>query len=75
MTAEIVNLKTVRKRRARADKDKRAEENRRRFGASKAERSEAKTTRNQLDSTLDGARREQPRLDDAHDDLDPGTVS
>lgn len=36
MMADIVNLKQVRKGRARDEKEKRAEENRARFGRSKA---------------------------------------
>jgi hypothetical protein len=38
MTAEIVNLRKVRKARDRVDKEKRAEENRLKFGRTKAER-------------------------------------
>lgn len=75
MTAEVVNLKAARKKRARADSERRAEENRRRFGASKAERAAAETERQRHQSAVDGAAREPARLDDAADDLDPGSVS
>lgn len=38
MSAEIVNLRKARKARDRAEKEKRAEENRAKFGRTKAER-------------------------------------
>lgn len=39
MSAEIVNLKLARKRRARVEKDKNAEQNRQKFGEAKADKS------------------------------------
>lgn len=75
MTAEIVNLNKVRKARERAEKAKTAEENRVKFGRSKAEREMAARELAQRTSALDGAERDAPRLDDSHDDLDPGNVS
>lgn len=70
MTANIVNLNRARKARARIDKEKQAEANRLRFGASKAERSEAARDKADLDRKLDGA-----QLDGTDDQLDPGSVS
>lgn len=76
MTAEIVNLRAARKVRARAEKERVAEENRRRFGASKAERLAADAERIGHGRTVDQAKRDAPApLDDAADDLDPGSVS
>jgi hypothetical protein len=75
MTAEIVNLKTIRKRRARAEKDRLAEENRLRFGASKADRAAVAAERQANERAVDGAKRQPARLDEASDDLDPGSVS
>lgn len=58
--AEIVNLKRVRKEKARAGKEAKADENRRRFGRSKAERAaleaEAELARRKLDAhRVDGS--------------------
>ena len=57
MTAEIVNLNKVRKAKERAEKERQAEANRLKFGASKPERSslEAETLRSR--ALLDGAKR------------------
>ncbi|MGQ0457071.1 MAG: DUF4169 family protein [Hyphomicrobium sp.] len=76
MSAEIVNLNKARKQRARDEKTLRAEQNRRRFGQSKAERTFAEAERSRQDRTLDDAQRELPaRLDESHDNLDPGSAS
>ncbi len=75
MTAEIVNLNKVRKARERAEKAKTAQDNRAKFGRAKAEREMAARELDQRTSALDGAQRDTPRLDDNHDDLDPGNVS
>jgi hypothetical protein len=57
--AEIVNLRRLRKRKARDLEAAKAAENRLRFGAPGAER-ELETARRRLsDRTLDGARRER----------------
>lgn len=75
MTAELVNLNKVRKARARAEDAKRAQENRLRFGKTLAERKATEHARQDMIKTLDGAELTHPRLDESHDDLDPGTVS
>ncbi len=56
--AEIVNLRRVRKNKARAEKDAAAEENRVRFGRSKAERTNSKGN-----DLLDMARLEGHKLE------------
>ncbi|MBA2126578.1 DUF4169 domain-containing protein [Hyphomicrobium methylovorum] len=71
MTAEIVNLNKVRKARERANREREAEENRMKFGQSKAERGlfDAQSRKSQMD--LDRARRQnEHHIDD--DDQDPG---
>ncbi len=54
MSAEIVNLRQVRKQKQRQDKEKTAENNRQKFGRSKAEREAARQRRESLESQLDG---------------------
>lgn len=54
--AEIVNLKAVKKAKARADKEREAEANRAKFGRTKAERKADDAEKARLDRTLDGAR-------------------
>ena len=74
MTADIVNLNKFRKARERVEAEKQAEENRAKFGRTKLEKEKAKAERRSKDQALDGAALPS-RLDDAHDDLDPGNVS
>lgn len=59
MTAEIVNLRRVRKEKARADEKRAAEANRAAFGRTKAEKSVTKATKDAADRKLDGHRREE----------------
>ncbi len=54
--AEIVNLKAVKKAKARAEKDRAAEANRAKFGRTKAERRRDDSETQKRDRTLDGAR-------------------
>lgn len=76
MSAEIVNLNKVRKARQRAEARKLADENRVIHGRSKAEKTITAQSKARSDAELDGAQRQPPaRLDDNHDDLDPGNVS
>ena len=80
MTAEIINLNKVRKAKARAEKEQRAEENRVRHGRTKAERDADDARRSAENVHLDGMRREAPseapsRRGEAEEDLDPGSVS
>lgn len=74
MTADIVNLNKFRKARERVEAEKQAEENRAKFGRTKLEKETATAEQRAKDRALDGAAL-PPRLDDAHDDLDPGNVS
>jgi hypothetical protein len=64
MSAEIVNLRQARKRLARSQKERDAEENRRRHGRSKAERRLESSERESMDRTLEGARRDRQTVDD-----------
>jgi hypothetical protein len=56
--AEIINLRTARKARARADKDAAAAANRRSFGQTKDEKRVAREAQARLDQILDGAKRD-----------------
>jgi len=56
LMAEIVNLKAVKKAKARAGKEREAEANRAKFGRTKAERKADETQKARLERTLDGAR-------------------
>ncbi len=74
MTSNIVNFNKFRKARDKADAEKQAQENRVRFGRTKAEKEKTSGEECTKSKMLDGAKL-QPRLDDDHDDLDPGNVS
>jgi hypothetical protein len=54
MSAEIINLRMARKQKKREDKDKTAEDNRRKYGRSKAERDAARQRRETLEAHVDG---------------------
>ncbi|MEL6859706.1 MAG: DUF4169 family protein [Pseudomonadota bacterium] len=56
--AEPINLNKFRKQKARADKDQQAQENRIKFGRTKAEKSRDKAEADKANTTIDGARRE-----------------
>lgn len=56
MSAEIVNLRQARKRKARSDREARAEDNRVKFGRTKAEKQASKQERAVLEKTVDGHR-------------------
>lgn len=58
MAAEIVNLRQARKAKARVQKDKTADENRRRFGRTKAERRNDEVARDKAAKALDGHKRD-----------------
>ncbi|MES0882448.1 DUF4169 family protein [Roseibium sp. SCP14] len=58
MSAEIINLRQVRKQKKRQDRDKAAEDNRRKFGRTKAEREAARRRRDELENHVDGHRLE-----------------
>lgn len=57
MSADIVNLRQARKRKARADREKTADDNRIKFGRSKSENSASKRVRSDLAKKIDGHRR------------------
>jgi len=56
--AEIVNLRAARKARARALAERHAEQNRRAFGRSKADKERSARETERLSTIVDGARRE-----------------
>ena len=58
MTAEIVNLSKARKAKARADKERQAEENRRKFGRTKGQRLGETHDKERAGRELDGVLRE-----------------
>jgi hypothetical protein len=60
MSAEIINLRMARKQKKREDKDKTAEDNRRKYGRSKAERDAARQRRETLEAHVDGHLLEKP---------------
>ncbi len=60
---EIVNLKRVRKQRARAEKDKAAEANRVLHGTPKAVRKLADARKDQAEQRISGHRLEKPDAD------------
>lgn len=56
--AEIVNLRQARKRKARADKERTAEQNRLDYGRTKSERDQQRLAGDRADRALDGHRLE-----------------
>lgn len=60
MTAEIINLRTARKRQAREQKEHTAAENRVRFGRSRADKARTSAEKALADKRLDGLRRDDP---------------
>lgn len=60
MSADIVNLKRVRKAKARADREREAEANRRLHGMTKAERDRLADEKRRRDAHVDGHRRDAP---------------
>lgn len=56
--AEIINLNRARKAKARVDKSARAEENRIRFGRTKAEKQAEAAEKARIAKTLDDAKRD-----------------
>jgi len=62
--AKVVNLNKFRKQKAKVEKEKRAETNRRLHGRTKAERLVELTQKQLLDGKVDGARLSRPPVDD-----------
>lgn len=58
MPADVVNLRQARKAKARVDREKEAEENRRFHGMTKAEREKAADAQERLKRHVEGHRRE-----------------
>lgn len=58
--ADIVNLRSVRKRKAREEKERKAEENRVRHGRSRVDKLAQRAERDRDAAALDGHRRERP---------------
>ena len=56
--AEIVNLKRVRKARARSEADAKAAENRAKYGQTKAERARLAAEKAKLRAVIDGAKKQ-----------------
>jgi hypothetical protein len=65
---DVVNLNKFRKRKARAEREKRAESNRRLHGRTKAERARDEQQKQQLTRHLDGAKLEPAPLDGGESD-------
>ena len=71
--ADIVNLRSVRKRKAREEKARQADENRALHGTTKAQKLAQRTERDREAAALDGHRRERPSSSDpANSDQDGG---
>lgn len=60
MSADVVNLRQFRKQQARADKDKRAEQNRISFGRTKVEKDLTKALNEKAEKALDQGHIEKP---------------
>ncbi len=58
MSAEVINLRRVRKGKLRDDKARQADQNRARFGQTKAERVKTAADRERATRTIEGHRRE-----------------
>lgn len=61
MSAEIVNLRKVRKQKARAEKESAAAANRLAFGRTKDEKAATRAREDLAQRTLDGVRRDPPK--------------
>lgn len=75
MTAEIINLNKFRKARDKADAEKRAEQNRVRYGRTKAEKDLAASEERAKERILDGAERSSRTVGDDDGEIDPGSAS
>ncbi|MBB1250711.1 DUF4169 family protein [Rhizobium sp. G21] len=60
MAADIINLRQARKVKARAEKDKTAEQNRLTFGRTKAEKQLTKSLNEKAERALDQGKLERP---------------
>ncbi len=64
MSAEIVNLRQFRKKQARSDKEKQAEQNRITFGRTKAEKNLTKALNDKAEKTHEAGRIEPKKTED-----------
>lgn len=64
MSAEIVNLRQFRKDKARADKEKQADQNRLTFGRTKAEKALTTARNEKAEKVLDQGRLDKSETDD-----------
>ncbi len=64
MSAEIVNLRQFRKKQARADKEKQAEQNRISFGRTKAEKKLTSALNEKAEKTQEAGRIETKKTED-----------
>lgn len=60
MSGDIVNLRQVRKQKARSEKEKRAEQNRISFGRTKAEKTLTRTLNDKAQKTFEQGQLERP---------------
>lgn len=60
MSGDVVNLRQFKKRKARDDKQKSAEQNRISFGRTKSEKTLTKALKDKAEKTLDQGRIEKP---------------
>ena len=65
MSGNVINMRQARKRRQRADKSARADENRVKFGRSKPEREQAAKAQQTIVRRLDGHKRDHLGVNDA----------
>lgn len=70
MSADIVNLRQFRKGKARAEKERQADQNRLTFGRTKAEKSLTKALNEKAGKALDQGRIEKPGDGEKPDDRD-----
>lgn len=62
--AEIINLRQARKKAARSEKERQAEQNRLTFGRTKAEKNLTRALNEKAEKTLDQGRLERPEPSD-----------
>lgn len=63
MSGDVVNLRQVRKQKARSEKERQAEQNRISFGRTKAEKALTRALNDKAQKTFEQGHLERPRLD------------
>lgn len=71
MSADIVNLRLARKRKVRSERDRRAEDNRQKFGLTKAQRQTAAHEKMTLDRIVENHRLVSSETEEPDDASDP----